>query len=75
MRSQGMQPSVRDRDLVTVWHLRLEVLGAVRSQTMRPLADLSHTPSTNCCQLAEDITAMERLEPGHSARPPAQGRR
>ncbi len=64
MRSQAMQPSVRDRDLVTVWHLRLEVLGTVRSQTKRPLADLSHTPSTNCCQLAGDINCDGPLGTG-----------
>ncbi len=55
MRSQGMQPSVRDRDLVTFCHRPIFGLGTVRSQTMRRLADLSHTLSTNCCQPAEGI--------------------
>ncbi len=51
--SQGMQPSMRGPDLETFRHHPSLGLGTDRSQSMRQMADLSHTPSTNCCQRAE----------------------
>ena len=51
--SQGMQPSMRGPDLEPFRHHPSLGLGTDRSQSMRQMADLSHTPSTNCCQRAE----------------------